>query len=150
MKGVKIGNIKGPRIGAPRAPGLGARIKRLGNTALDRGEAQAKSTIEDLIPEPGSMEDDLDPEEQEQALEGLAMFIGAMQHARSRQASRAVDMAKGLYQAVGGFTDDSMAGADDDDEYGSEYGSEGIVDIIGLDAAGGLVRPGSSDDGEWR
>lgn len=149
--GMVIGNIsqlsKSARQRLLPKLGLGQSLQRLTTTAVTRGEAQAKAAIEAAIPDPGALADDLSPAEQEQFVQGLEMMMGALHHARGRNARLARETIEGLYHAVAGF-EDSVDG--DYAEYDEEYGdtSAAGVDVIGLDASGGLVRP--SDPDEWR
>lgn len=155
---VKIGNIgtssppKRPKIGA--GLGLKDRFKRLSTTALDRGEAQAKSAIEDLLPGPEELAPALNESEQEQVIQGLSMVMGALAQARGREAHRARQVVRGLYAAVAGMSD-SVDGEGVEVHGHSYEGSAGFVqgsgnvDVIGLEPhSGGFVRPG--DDDQWR
>lgn len=141
-KMIKIGNIRdlqGGGAGARggRGLGLGGRIKALTTHALDRGEAVAKQAIDDL-----TLEEELSPEEQEALAEGLDYISAILAPHETPACLQAKAAVRGLYDAIGAF--------DQVDGEGDEEGSGGIVDVIGLDGAGGFVRPGSSGSGEWR
>lgn len=129
---------------------LGKRLTTIATTAADRVQTQTTARIKQAIPEkptpkplaevldPGSLTDELSPAEEEQLMEGISLVMGALHNARGRNARAAREMVSGLYEAVAGFTDQVD---------GDDFASEG-VDIIGLDGAGGLVRPTTKD--EWR
>lgn len=141
----KIGNIRDLKRRAGGGGGIGSRIRSVSTTALDRAEQAAKAAIEDAIPLPerGSLDEELSPEEQDELMEGLNTVMGCLSSARGPNAARARALVQGLAGAV--VRDDhGPSGYSGDDDGFDEFD----VDSIGLTPrSGGLVRP---DDGDWR
>lgn len=127
---------------------LGERINTLASKALDRGQAQVDARITDLLPDPGSLEGELSPQETEAVLSGLEAVAGTLRHLRTPDAVRAQHALAGIYRAVLPPVQEAWNDEEDEDAGGGMLGGHGAVDVIGLDGAGGIS--GSYNKGEWR
>lgn len=145
-RGLKPAGVLRGAIGRTLAP-VAQRSRMLGGEALGRAEGHARQKLAELIPEPGSLSDDLTPDEMsklDEAIEGILEVVGELD---TEPSEAVMGLCGAIYDAVHGGHREASGGAEED------YGAAGLVDVIGLEpvesgAAG--PGPGRFDPGEWR